>query len=161
MPTERIDIIITERGTRQVKRSIDEVATSADRADREIDEFRRALQAVRPTSQLNQALEQIQAIRRSLSGPRTRSAWLNTPINEANAALAQVMQNLRAARTQASQPFTWQATQEFREAERELNDVIQRLQVANSMQSRFAVRNNLTDRQTSVRSAQLLCPGSQ
>jgi len=148
MPTERIDIIITERGTRQVKRSIDQVATSADRADREIDEFRRALQAVRPTSELNQALQQIQAIRRSLSGPRTRSAWLNTPINEANTALAQVMQNLRAARTQASTPFTWQATQEFREAERELDDVIRKLQVANSMQSRFAQRNNLTDQTT-------------
>ena len=100
MPTERIDIVVTERGSRTVKRNIDELASSADRAGSEMDQLRAALRSISPTSQLSRALEQINALKAALSAPRSQAAWLNTPIAEANAAIVQVVRNLRSARAE-------------------------------------------------------------
>lgn len=150
MPTERIDIIVTERGTRQVKRNIEDLATASDRAESELDQLRASLRNISPTSQLRRTLEQIQSLRTALSAPRTRASWLSTPISEANAGLVQIGQNLRAARREMGTNITWDAVSEFRQAEAELNDVIRKLQTVRSMQSNFITTNNVRDRNTGL-----------
>jgi tape measure domain-containing protein len=150
MPTERIDIIVTERGTRQVKRNIEDLATASDRAESELDQLRASLRAITPTTQLRQALEQIQSLRTALAAPRSRAAWLNTPLNEANAALVQIGTNLRNARREMGTDVEWDAVAEFRQAEQELNDVIARLRTVRSMQTEFINRNNVRDRSTGL-----------
>ena len=137
MPTERIDIIVTERGTRQVKRNIEDLASASDRAGSELDQLRRALRGISPTSQLNQTLEQIQSLRRALAAPRSRASWLNTPISEANAALVQVGTNLRNARREMGTNVEWSAVQEFRQAEAELDDIMRKLRAVRAMQQGY------------------------
>ena len=150
MPTERIDIIVTERGTRQVKRNIEDLASASDRAGSELDQLRRALRGISPTSQLNQTLEQIQSLRRALAAPRSRASWLNTPISEANAALVQVGTNLRNARREMGTNVEWSAVQEFRQAEAELDDIMRKLRAVRAMQQEHISRNNIRDRTTGL-----------
>lgn len=150
MPTERIDIIVTERGTRQVKRNLEDLATASDRAESELDQLRASLRDISPTSQLRRTLEQIQSLRQALAAPRTRSSWLSTPISEANAGLVQIGQNLRAARREMGTDVTWDAVAEFRQAEAELNDVIRKLQAVRQMQTGFISQNNVRDRTTGL-----------
>jgi len=150
MPTERIDIILTERGSRQVKRKIEDVAAASDRAESELGQLRRALRNISPTAELNRTLQQIQALRQALAAPRTRASWLSTPIADANAALIQIGQNLRAARVEMGTNVEWDAVSEFRQAEEELNDVIRKLQAVRRMQTNFISSNNLRDRTTGL-----------
>ena len=148
MPTERIDIIVTERGTRQVKRNIEDLAVASDRAESELDQLRASLRTIAPTSQLRRTLEQIQSLRRALAAPRSRASWLSTPISEANAGLIQIGQNLRAARREMGTNVEWSAIQEFRQAEAELDDVIRKLRAVRAMQTDFISSNNVRDRTT-------------
>ena len=150
MPTERIDIIVTERGTRQVKRNIEDLASASDRAGDELTALRQSLNNISPTSQLRRTLEQIQSLRQALAAPRSRAAWLNTPIAEANAGLVQIGTNLRNARREMGTNVEWSAVAEFRQAEEELNDVIARLRAVRSMQNEFITRNNVRDRTTGL-----------
>lgn len=148
MPTERIDIVVTERGSRTVKRNIDELASSADRAGSEMDQLRAALRSISPTSQLNRTLEQINALKAALAAPRPRAAWLSTPIAEANAAIVQVVRNLRSARAEMGGNVEWAVVAEFRQAEEELDDIITKLQRVRTMQQQFVNTHNVRDRTT-------------
>lgn len=150
MPTERIDIILTERGSRQVKRNIEDVAAASDRAESELDQLRRSLNNISPTAELNRTLQQIQSLRQALAAPRTRASWLSTPIADANVALIQIGQNLRAARVEMGTNVEWDAVSEFRQAEEELNDVIRKLQAVRRMQTDFISSNNVRDRTTGL-----------
>jgi len=150
MPTERIDIIVTERGTRQVKRNIEGLASASDRAGNELGDLRRTLNNISPTAQLNRTLEQIQSLRRALAAPRSRSAWLSTPIAEANAGLVQIGTNLRAARREMGTNVEWDAVNEFRQAEAELDDIMRKLRAVRAMQTDFVSRNNVRDRTTGL-----------
>ena len=150
MPTERIDIIVTERGTRQVKRNIEDLATASDRAGDELVSLRQSLNNISPTSQLRRTMEQIQDLRRALAAPRTRSAWLSTPIAEANAGLVQIGTNLRNARREMGTNVEWSAVAEFRQAEAELNDVMARLRAIRAMQQETISRNGIRDRTTGL-----------
>ena len=150
MPTERIDIIVTERGTRQVKRNLEDLASASDRAGNELGDLRRSLNNISPTSQLNRTLEQIRSLRRALAAPRSRSAWLSTPIAEANAGLVQIGTNLRAARREMGTNVEWDAVNEFRQAEAELDDIIRKLRAVRAMQTDFVSSNNVRDRTTGL-----------
>lgn len=150
MPTERIDIIVTERGTRQVKRNIEDLASASDRAGSELDAFRRSLRSISPTSQLNQTLQQIQSLRTALAAPRSRASWLNTPISEANAALVQIGTNLRNARREMGTNVEWSAVEEFRQAEAELDDIMRKLRAVRAMQQEQVSRNNIRDKTTGL-----------
>jgi len=150
MPTERIDIIVTERGTRQVKRNIEDLAGASDRAGSELVDLRRSLKNISPTSELNRTMEQIQSLRRALAAPRSKASWLSTPIAQANAGLVQIGTNLRSARREMGSNVEWSAVQEFRQAEAELDDVMRKLRAVRSMQTDFISNNNVRDKTTGV-----------
>ena len=57
MATERIDIVVTERGTRTVRRNIESLATAAEKADSEFNALKAAISRITPTQQLNQLLQ--------------------------------------------------------------------------------------------------------
>ena len=150
MPTERIDIIVTERGTRQVKRNIEDLASVSGRAGSELDALRHSLRNISPTSQLNQTMQQIQSLRTALAAPRSRASWLSTPISEANAALAQIGTNLRSARREMGANVEWSAVEEFRQAEAELDDIMRKLRAVRAMQQEHVSRNSIRDRTTGL-----------
>ena len=129
---------------------IEDLATASDRAGDELTALRQSLNNISPTSQLRRTLEQIQSLRQALAAPRSRAAWLNTPIAEANAGLVQIGTNLRNARREMGTNVEWSAVAEFRQAEEELNDVIARLRAVRSMQNEFITRNNVRDRTTGL-----------
>lgn len=141
MATERIDIVITERGSRLVRRNLDSLATAAERADSEFNALRAAVQRINPTTQLNQLLQQIHGVRDALAGSRTAKNWMKVSIEEANAGIVQMAMNLRTIRTAMGQNVDWAVNAELRQAEAELNDIITKLQRVRDLQMR---QNNLS-----------------
>lgn len=141
MATERIDIVITERGSRLVRRNLDSLATAAERADSEFNALRAAVQRISPTTQLNQLLQQIHGVRDALAGSRTIKNWMTVSIEDANAGIVQMAMNLRTIRTAMGQNVDWAVNAELRQAEAELNDIITKLQRVRDLQMR---QNNLS-----------------
>lgn len=135
MATERIDIVVTERGTRTVKRNIDSLATAAEKADSEFNALRAAISRITPTQQLNQLLQQINGVRDSLAGSRSTKNWMKISIEDANRAIVELSANLRSIRASMAGTTDWAAIAEFRQAEETLEDIIAKLQRIRSMQN--------------------------
>lgn len=135
MATERIDIVVTERGTRTVRRNIESLATAAERADSEFDALKAAISRITPTQQLNQLLQQINGVRDSLAGSRTTRNWMRVSIQDANSAIVELSGNLRAVRASMAGTTDWAAIAEFRQAEETLEDIIAKLQRIRAMQN--------------------------
>lgn len=135
MATERIDIVVTERGTRTVKRNIESIATAAERADSEFNALKAAISRITPTQQLNQLLQQINGVRDSLAGSRTTRNWMKISIEDANRAIVELSANLRSIRASMAGTTDWAAIAEFRQAEETLEDIIAKLQRIRSMQN--------------------------
>lgn len=135
MATERIDIVVTERGTRTVKRNIDSLATAAEKADSEFNALKAAISRITPTQQLNTLLQQINGVRDSLAGSRSMKNWMKISIEDANRAIVELSANLRAVRAAMAGSTDWAAISEFRQAEETLEDIIAKLQRIRSMQN--------------------------
>lgn len=135
MATERIDIVVTERGTRTVRRNIESIATAAERADSEFNALKAAISRITPTQQLNQLLQQINGVRDSLAGSRTTRNWMKISIEDANRAIVELSANLRSIRASMAGTTDWAAIAEFRQAEETLEDIIAKLQRIRSMQN--------------------------
>lgn len=135
MATERIDIVVTERGTRTVKRNIESIATAAERADSEFNALKDAISRITPTQRLNQLLQQINGVRDSLAGSRTTKNWMKISIEDANRAIVELSANLRAIRTAMAGTTDWAAIAEFRQAEETLEDIIAKLQRIRAIQN--------------------------
>ena len=135
MATERIDIVVTERGTRTVRRNIESLATAAERADSEFNALKSAISRITPTQQLNTLLQQINGVRDSLAGSRSMKNWMKISIEDANRAIVELSANLRSIRTSMAGTTDWAATAEFRQAEETLEDIIAKLQRIRSMQN--------------------------
>lgn len=135
MATERIDIVVTERGTRTVRRNIESLATAAERADSEFNALKSAISRITPTQQLNTLLQQINGVRDSLAGSRSMKNWMKISIEDANRAIVELSANLRSIRTSMAGTTDWAAIAEFRQAEETLEDIIAKLQRIRSMQN--------------------------
>lgn len=135
MATERIDIVVTERGTRTVRRNIESIATAAERADSEFNALKAAISRITPTQQLNALLQQINGVRDSLAGSRTTRNWMKISIEDANRAIVELSANLRSIRASMAGTTDWAAIAEFRQAEETLEDIIAKLQRIRSMQN--------------------------
>ena len=135
MPTERIDIVVTERGTRTVRRNIESLATAAERADSEFNALKAAISRITPTQQLNQLLQQINGVRDSIAGSRTTRNWMRVSIQDANSAIIELSGNLRAVRASMAGTTDWAAIAEFRQAEETLEDIIAKLQRIRALQN--------------------------
>lgn len=135
MATERIDIVVTERGTRTVRRNIESLATAAERADSEFNALKAAISRITPTQQLNTLLQQINGVRDSLAGSRPMKNWMKISIEDANRAIVELSANLRSVRTSMAGTTDWAAIAEFRQAEETLEDIIAKLQRIRSMQN--------------------------
>ena len=134
MATERIDIVVTERGTRTVRRNIESLATAAEKADSEFNALKAAISRITPTQQLNRLLQQINGVRDSLAGSRTTQNWMKISIEDANRAIVELSANLRSIRASMAGTTDWAAIAEFRQAEETLEDIIAKLQRIRSMQ---------------------------
>lgn len=135
MATERIDIVVTERGTRTVRRNIESIATAAEKADSEFNALKAAISRITPTQQLNALLQQINGVRDSLAGSRTTKNWMKVSIEDANRAIVELSANLRSIRASMAGTTDWAAIAEFRQAEETLEDIIAKLQRIRSMQN--------------------------
>lgn len=135
MATERIDIVVTERGTRTVRRNIESLATAAERADSEFNALKSAISRIAPTQQLNTLLQQLNGVRDSLAGSRSMKNWMKISIEDANRAIVELSANLRSIRTSMAGTTDWAAIAEFRQAEETLEDIIAKLQRIRSMQN--------------------------
>ena len=135
MATERIDIVITERGTRTVKRNIESLATAAETADGRFNALKAAISRITPTQQLNTLLQQINGVRDSLAGSRTPKNWMKISIQDANSAILILSGNLRTIKASMAGTTDWAAITEFRQAEETLGDIIRKLQRIRTLQS--------------------------
>ncbi len=135
MATERIDIVVTERGTRTVRRNIESLATAAEKADSEFNALKAAISRITPTQQLNTLLQQINGVRDSLAGSRSMKNWMKISIEDANRAIVELSANLRSIRAAMAGSTDWAAITKFRQAEETLEDIIAKLQRIRSMQN--------------------------
>ena len=72
MTTERIDIVVSERGSRTVKRNLEDLAGASNRAGSATDQLRSSLGDLGPTAQLGNLVGQINSIREAMRvGPST------------------------------------------------------------------------------------------
>lgn len=140
MPTERIDIILSATGPAKVKRSLDNLADSADKVEKEVRSINKALNNAKPTTELKQALEQITNLRKAVSGPLNEKTWLQTSITSANKALETFEKSLTAARKNLGKNVEWDAVEEFQQAEQELDQIIRKLQTIRTLQAQQAAK---------------------
>jgi len=132
MPTERIDIVVSERGSRTVKRNLEDLATSADRAGDETAELQRRLRNISPTAELAQTMRQMQALRQAMNQGGATSDWPRRPIQEANAQLFTAIGRMNTLKANMRDQTPWAATRQFERADNELASIQARLRAVNA-----------------------------
>lgn len=104
MATERIDIIVSERGSQTVKRNIEDLAGASTRAGSATDQLKASLGAIRPTSQLAQVLSQLDSVRNAMRSNGASTAW--APVvqsQQAQSELSKVVAQLDTVRARMAQ----------------------------------------------------------
>lgn len=122
MTTERIDIVVSERGSRTVKRNLEDLAGASSRAGSATDQLRSSLTDLRPTAQLGNLVNQINNIRDAMRvGPSTPWAPV-AQSQQAQRELSQVLAKIGEVRSSmASGPSSpWFPRISIRDANAEL-----------------------------------------
>ncbi len=122
MTTERIDIVVSERGSRTVKRNLEDLAGASSRAGSATDQLRSSLTDLRPTAQLGNLVNQINNIRDAMRvGPSTPWAPV-AQSQQAQRELSQVLAKIGEVRSSmASGPSSpWFPLISIRDANAEL-----------------------------------------
>lgn len=127
MTTERIDIVVSERGSRVVKRNLEELAATSRATGTATDHLRTALHSLRPTADLNRLLEQTRMLRESLGRSAPMSEWPRRQFTDANVAIGETIRRLQTLRQSMGQAATGPSSQWPRRPFSEANQEILRV----------------------------------